>query len=185
MEYENMRVAELKALVRERGLRGYSRLRRAELVALLRPAPPSVRFRPDRAQRAPALRRPRQRQLNERQPQEMDIFEQQEMSKSRPQVKSKLNDWYDWLINHVPKTIKDGTSSVFKTFKDKIIGLYNGVTGSTVPSAGNQIKREELNEPEPKFIFKEREKAFGGAYRSYRVEGVPKMDPETFFRRIR
>ena len=26
---------------------------------------------------------------------EMDIFEQQEMSKSRPQVKSKLNKWYD------------------------------------------------------------------------------------------
>ena len=36
--------------------------------------------------------------------------------------------------------------------------------------------------PEPKFIFKEREQAFGGTYRSYRVEGVPKMDPETFFR---
>ena len=39
--------------------------------------------------------------------------------------------------------------------------------------------------PELKFIFKEREQAFGGAYRSYRVEGVPKMDPETFFGRIR
>ena len=34
-----MRVAELKALVRERGLRGYSWLRKAELIALLRPAP--------------------------------------------------------------------------------------------------------------------------------------------------
>ena len=39
--------------------------------------------------------------------------------------------------------------------------------------------------PEPKFIFKEREQAFGGAYRSYMVEGVPKMDPDTFFKRIR
>ena len=39
--------------------------------------------------------------------------------------------------------------------------------------------------PEPKFIFKECEQAFGGAYGSYRVEGVPKMDPDTFFRRIR
>ena len=74
----------------------------------------------------------RQRQPTQ---QEMDIFEQQEMSKSRPQVKSKLNKWYDWLINHVPKTIKDGASRAFKTFKDKIMGLYNRVTGSTANQA--------------------------------------------------
>ena len=36
MDYENIRVAELKAIARERGLRGYSRLRKAELIALLR-----------------------------------------------------------------------------------------------------------------------------------------------------
>ena len=80
-----MRVAELKALARERGLRGYSRLRKAEIIALLQnnlplPPPQLVRFRPDR---------PRQPS-----PQEMNIFEQQEMSKSQPQVTSKLNDWY-------------------------------------------------------------------------------------------
>ena len=122
MEYENMRVAEPNALARERGLRGYSRLRKAELISLLRPPPRLVRFKPDRS---------RQQQLDERQPppsrpspQEMDIFEQQEMSKSRPQVMSKLNDLYDWLVNHVLKPIKDCTSRAFKTFKDKIMGLY-------------------------------------------------------------
>ena len=66
----------------------------------------------------------------------MDIFEQQEMSKSRPQVKSKLNKWYDWLINDVPKPIKDGANRAFKTFRDKIIWLYNRVTGSA-----NQVQR--------------------------------------------
>ena len=35
MEYENMRVTELKALARDRGLRNYSQMRKAELVALL------------------------------------------------------------------------------------------------------------------------------------------------------
>ena len=35
MEYENMRMPELKSLARDRGLRNYSWLRKAELVACL------------------------------------------------------------------------------------------------------------------------------------------------------
>ena len=35
MEYENMRMPELKSLPRESRLRGYSRMRKAELVAFL------------------------------------------------------------------------------------------------------------------------------------------------------
>ena len=115
-------------------------------------------------------------------PQEMDIFEQQEMSKSRPQITSKLNDWYDWLVDHVPTTIKDVASRAFKTFKYKIMGLYNRVTGST--TAQTQLKGSQSAEPE---LFKpiELEQAFNGAYRSYRVNGRPKIDVDTFFNRIR
>ena len=117
---------------------------------MLRPPPPqSVRFRPDRP------RQPRQPS-----PQEMDIFEQQEMSKSRPQVASKFNDWYDWLINHVPKPSKDGASRAFKTFKDKIMGLYNRVTGS-----GNQAQLKGSRSAEPKLFNPiELEQAFNLAY---------------------
>ena len=35
MEYENMRMPELKSLARDRGLRNYSRMRKTELVGLL------------------------------------------------------------------------------------------------------------------------------------------------------
>ena len=174
-----MRMPELKSLARDRGLRGYSRMRKAELVALLQnshppgqsrastsPTPPTQTWEPidDRRPRKPS-------------PQEMDIFEQQEMSKSRPQVKTKLNKWYDWLINYVPKPIKDGASKAFKTFKDKVMGLYNRVTGST----GNETR---IKEPKP-FKPIELEQAFGGAYRSYRINGKPKLDVDTFFNRIR
>ena len=154
-------------------------MRKAELVALLQngsppgqshastsPTPPTQTWEPidDRRPRKPS-------------PQEMDIFEQQEMSKSRPQVKGKLNKWYDWLINHVPKPIKDGASKAFKTFKDRVMGLYNRVTGST----GNETR---IKEPKP-FKPIELEQAFGGAYRSYRINGKPKLDVDTFFNRIR
>ena len=185
-----MRVTELKALARDRGLRNYSRMRKAELVALLQnnppPAPQMSTWEPidDRRPRKP----PRSMEQGATagwgpitsmlSTQEMDIFEQQEMSKSRPRVKNKLNKWYDWLINHVPKPIKDGASKAFKTFEDKIMGLYNRVTGSTT----NQTQRS--GEPEP-FKLIELEQAFSGAYRSYRVNGRPKIDVDTFFNRIK
>ena len=89
VDNKNMRVAELKAIAREHGLRGYSRLRKTEFIALLQndlrptpaprpiPAPrtrpprptrppppsPSVRFRPDRPRQPELLRK-----LEERNP---------------------------------------------------------------------------------------------------------------------
>ena len=50
MEYENMRMPELKALARDRGLRNYSRMRKAELVALLQNNPPPFQSRASAAQ---------------------------------------------------------------------------------------------------------------------------------------
>ena len=179
-----MSVSELKSLARDRGLKNYSRMRKAELVALLQNnPPPAPRTRPPRPTRPPPPLPPTQswepiddRKLKKPSPQEMDIFEQQEMSKSRPQVKGKLNKWYDWLINHVPKPIEDGASKAFKTFKDKVMGLYNRVTGST----GNEMI---IKEPKP-FKPIELEQAFRGAHRSYRINGRPKIDVDTFFDRI-
>ena len=99
-----MRVAELKALARKRGLRGYSRMRKPEIIELIRnrhnqqswapdisPWPnqtQSVRFRPDcpRQPRQPPCSVGSPRSRGPKVPvtptqQEMDIFEQQEMSK--------------------------------------------------------------------------------------------------------
>ena len=94
------------------------------------------------------------------------------MSKSRRQVKSNLNIWYGWLVNHALKPYKHKASRAFKTFKDKIMGLYNTVTGF-----GAQVQWS--TEPKP---FNPIEREFGGSYRSYRINGRPRMDVETFLR---
>ena len=136
-----MRMPKLKSLARERRLRNYSRMREAELVALLQnnpppgqshasaaptphtrphpPPPPTQTWEPidDRRPRKPS-------------PQEMDIFEQQEMSKSRPQVKGKLNKWYDWLINHVPNLLKMVQVKHLKLLR---IRLWGCIIGLLVP----------------------------------------------------
>ena len=97
-----MRMPEFKSLTRECRLRNYSRMRKAELVALLQNNPPPgqscASAAPTPHTRPPPPPPPTQtwepiddRKPRKPSPQEMDIFEQQEMSKSRPQVKGKLN----------------------------------------------------------------------------------------------
>ena len=54
------------------------------------------------------------------------------------------------------------------------MGLYNRVTGS-----GNQAQMKGSQSAEPEPI--ELEQAFNGAYRSYRINGRPRIDLETFF----
>ena len=144
MEYENIRMPELKSLARDHGLRNYSRMRKAELVALLQnsgtPEGPASRTRPPppppptRAWEPIDDRRPRKPS-----PQEMDIFEQQEISKSRPQVKTKLNKWYDWLINHVPNLLKMVQVKRLKLLR---IRLWGCIIGLLVPLV---MKRELKN----------------------------------------
>ena len=79
----------------------------------------------------------------------MDIFKQQEMSKSRLQVKDKLKDLYDWLVHHIPKPIKEKASRELKTSKDKIMGLYKWVKGEKEPEE-EQTKDEEPEEEQNK-----------------------------------
>ena len=86
------------------------------------------------------------------------------------------------MVRLVNKTMFPNLSKIvqvkhLKTFKDKVMGLYNRVTGST----GNETR---IKEPKP-FKPIELEQAFGGAYRSYRTNGKPKLDVDTFFNRTR
>ena len=108
MSLNKMKLNELKKQVKERNIKGLNiknitYIKKADLIALLKNNDVNNVL------------------ISEKQ---MDIFEKEEMSKSRPQIKSKLNEWRDWLVNHIPESINNVTNENFKTFKNKIMMLY-------------------------------------------------------------
>lgn len=48
------------------------------------------------------------------------------MAKRRRVVKSKLSEWYNWLVDFVPEPIKSAINKGFSTVKNIILNLYNG-----------------------------------------------------------
>ena len=57
----------------------------------------------------------------------MDKFEKEEMKRSKPLVKNKLNEWYEWLVDHIPKQIKNAASKKFLELKNSILRLYDDI----------------------------------------------------------
>ena len=57
----------------------------------------------------------------------MNEFEKEEMKKSRSLVKNKLNKWYNWLVDHVPKPIKNTASKKVLELKNSMLRLSDGV----------------------------------------------------------
>ena len=76
-----------------------------------------------------------------------------------------------------PNLLKMVQVKRLKLLRIRLWGCIIGFTGST----GNEMR---MKEPKP-FKPIELEQAFGGAYKSYRINGSPKMDVDTFFNRIR
>ena len=171
MEYNNMRVVELKSLAIERGLRGYSRLRKSRLIDLIRNnSPPQV---PQPTSSKYTKFKPYQ--LRSKRGKRLEIFlepsiveppiEQPPDPKKLKRMKKKLDE-LNRKIRHSRKK------------HDEMIRERNSLR-----KAMEILKRGV--KPEPEFIFKELEQAFGRAYRSYRVKGEPKMDYDAFFIRVR
>ena len=116
----------------------------------------------------------------------MDEFEKEEIKKSRPVVKNKLNEWYDWLVDYVSKPIKNAVSKAFSRAKNSILRLYDGgkktLRGNVEDEAEkeNQENQEE-GEKDVDLTPHEHERALKGAYRSFVIAGKPKTDIDSYF----
>ena len=70
-------------------------------------------------------------------------FQKEEMKKNRPVVKNKLNEWHDWLVDYVPKPIKNAAGKAFLRAKNSILGLYDGVKKTLKGDVGNQKQTKD------------------------------------------
>ena len=224
--YETLRMPELKAPARERKLRGYSRLRKAELIAFLQD---ENRRQEEPPTREPELEVPQpltKRQLKRRRNKNSKLNKKfKNLSKEIDNLKSQI----EGLENKIAKAAQS-TNAGFK--RKKIRSMKRDVvkaieklkeseksfesTESRIPKNNNskrssskriENKIAELNKKirrvknkknkecliakrnllkiELSWGPKELEGALGGAYRPYGIDGIERMDVDTYFARTR
>ena len=99
-------------------------------------------------------------------------------------VKYSLNEWYDWLVDYVPKSIKNAASKAFSGAKNSILGLYDGAKKTLKGDVEAEDEKENQGEEEEEDVEltpHEHERALKGAYTSFVMPGVPKTDIARYF----
>ena len=87
--------------------------------------------------------------------------------------KNRLNEWYDWLVDYVPKPIKNAVSKAFSRAKNNILGLYDAKR-TLKDIAEKEAEEEQRQEEEDVDLTPhDHERALKGAYRSFVIPGVP------------
>ena len=90
-------VRELRSISKNKALCGFYKLKKADLFALLlEQSSEEMPTPPPRVSGKERRRTPPVKIISS--PHEMDESEKEEMKKSRPVVKNRLNEWYGWLI---------------------------------------------------------------------------------------
>ena len=104
------------------------------------------------------------------------------MKKRRPVVKNRLNEWYDWLVDYVPKPIKNAVSKAFPRAKNSILGLYGGAKKTLKDIVEKESEEEQQQEEQDADLtLHEHERVLKGAYRSFVIPGAPKTDIDSYF----
>ena len=125
------KIRKLGSIAKDKGLRGFYKLKKADLLALL--LEQSSEEMPTSASRRKGKeRRPVLPVKIIPSPQEMDKLEKEEMKKTRPVVKSRLSELYDWLLDYVPRPFKKAVKKSFLRMKNSIMSLYDGAKKTSI-----------------------------------------------------
>ena len=162
-------VRELRSIAKDKGLNGYFKLKKDDLVALL--LEQSSEKMPTSPPRASGKEKRCALPVKTvSSPQEMDEFEKEEMKKSRSVVKA----WYDWLVDYVRKPIKNTVSKALSKPKNSMLRLYDGAKKTLQGDVEAEAEKKNQEEEDIDLTPHEHERTLKGAYRSFLIPGHQK-----------
>ena len=160
---ENIKVKDLKALAKERGIKGYYKMRKAELIQALTPVsdpsqPLNIIDQPIPEINIPILK-PSKPIIPSKVSQLKNLA-----SKAAKPVNREINKFADWIISQVPEPIKKTVNNRVDSLKEKVNGIFKRYYNLTP---------------------KEHKTAIKGYFKTFRVDGVDGMDEKTFINSVK
>ena len=154
----------MKALAKEKGIKGYYRLRKAELIKALTPVndpsqPQNIIDQPIPEIDIPILKPSKPTNLSK-------VSQLKNLaSKAAKPVKSEINKFADRLLSQVPEPIKKTVNERVNSLKEKVNGIFKRYDNLLTP--------------------KEYKRAIKGYFKTFRVNGVDGMDEKTFINSVK
>ena len=173
---DSLNIKQLKKLAREQGIKGYYKMRKAELIKALSPEEDLIDLGKDAGNiRQPTSNKSLLNVIDQPIP-EINIpilrptnpFKVSQLknlaSKAAKPVKREINKFADWIISQVPEPIKKTVNKRVDSLKETVNRIF---------------KRYDNLTP------KEHKTAIKGYFKTFRVDSVDGIDPKTFMERVK